>query len=189
MASIKHDLFARFTFRVDVPPLEARREDIPLLVRHIIRRAARAGDEVAREMLPGGDVAAEPVIKRGLMLELLGLDYPLNVRELEAALWSRLAAPEMWEHRDVDLRRSALRQLSPAVETPDVDADSPGNEGHPLGAARIQACLDEHNGVVELTWRALGFKNRFALLRAIKKHELVIRKRPGQGKLRQPRDS
>jgi transcriptional regulator with GAF, ATPase, and Fis domain len=46
-----------------------------------------------------------------------------------------------------------------------------------LAAQRIQRCLDEHNGVIEQTWRALGLANRFALVRLIRKYDLEVRKR------------
>jgi two-component system nitrogen regulation response regulator GlnG/two-component system response regulator HydG len=187
-STLKHDLFARLTFRIGIPPMSARPEDIPLLVRHIIRRAARAGDEVARAMLPGGDVAAEPVVKLGLMLELMKLPYALNVRELEATLWSRLAAREVRGPVDLDEDRPPANLQMRELDTPDVDAPDGSDCALDPTAARIQACLDENNGVLELTWRALGMKNRFTLLRAIKKYALVIRRRPGQGRLRRSTD-
>src|SRR5208283_3694878 len=37
---IKHDVLARFLLRVSVPSLAARREDIPLLAVHLLRRHA-----------------------------------------------------------------------------------------------------------------------------------------------------
>ena len=74
------------------------------------------------------------------------------------------------------------------VDTPDVDPQGPSEADLALTPARIQACLDQHNGVLELTWRALGLKNRFTLLRAIKKHALVVRRRPGHGRLRRSDD-
>jgi DNA-binding NtrC family response regulator len=164
---LKRDLLARFVLRIEVPPLGARREDIPLLVRHIVQRAAGAGDEVARALLPRGDPRGEPNVKPSLVRALLGRRYELNVRELESTLWSQLAA------------RSTLLAAPPPGHAGSVAPSEPATDEE-LAAERIQRCLDEHNGVLELTWRALGMKNRFALLRAIKKHGLVIRKQPGK---------
>jgi hypothetical protein len=48
----------------------------------------------------------------------------------------------------------------------------------------VQECLDQHNGVVELTWRALRLNNRFALLRLIKRYDIEIRRRPARGRVR-----
>jgi hypothetical protein len=47
---------------------------------------------------------------------------------------------------------------------------------HPrsLSPAQIQACLDT-NPTIEETWRALGLRNRFQLMRLIKKYGLTTR--------------
>jgi DNA-binding NtrC family response regulator len=34
--ALKHDLLARFDFRIAVPPLERHKEDVPLLVQHLL---------------------------------------------------------------------------------------------------------------------------------------------------------
>jgi DNA-binding NtrC family response regulator len=44
-------------------------------------------------------------------------------------------------------------------------------------SALIQRTLDENNGSIEKTWRALGLGSRFALMRRLKKHKLVVRKK------------
>ncbi|MGH7295095.1 MAG: sigma-54-dependent transcriptional regulator, partial [Polyangiaceae bacterium] len=46
-ASIKHDLLARLTLRIQVPRLDARREDIPLLVRALLLHAAEKSPAAA----------------------------------------------------------------------------------------------------------------------------------------------
>jgi transcriptional regulator with GAF, ATPase, and Fis domain len=46
-----------------------------------------------------------------------------------------------------------------------------------LDPSAIQAMLDRHNGMIEATWRALGLKNRHALMRLVSKHGLEIRRR------------
>jgi len=75
----RQDLFYRLdVVRVDVPPLRERREDVPLLVQHFLRKHCRPG--VPPPMLDGE--ALEP---------LLRYDWPGNVRELENAVESALA--------------------------------------------------------------------------------------------------
>ena len=71
----REDLFYRLNvFRLHIPPLRERKEDIPHLVRHFIERfSARLGKTVAG--------VSEQVW--GL---LLNYDYPGNVRELENAI-------------------------------------------------------------------------------------------------------
>ncbi len=71
----REDLFYRLNvYPLTVPALRDRREDVPLLVHHLVRRlAARIGRTV--EEVPG------PVIRR-----LAAYDWPGNVRELENVL-------------------------------------------------------------------------------------------------------
>ncbi|MFN4263479.1 MAG: sigma 54-interacting transcriptional regulator [Thioalkalivibrionaceae bacterium] len=78
----REDLYHRLNvIRVDVPPLRARREDIPLLVRHFLTRiAAELGVEVK---LPSADT----------MAVLAAHDWPGNVRQLEnACRWMTVMA-------------------------------------------------------------------------------------------------
>jgi PAS domain S-box-containing protein len=71
----RQDLFFRLNVvRVDIPPLRTRREDIPLLVEHFIRKF---NGLQGRRMTGIGERA---------MAQLLGYDYPGNVRELENAI-------------------------------------------------------------------------------------------------------
>jgi len=72
---LREDFFHRVVvLTVEVPPLRSRREDIPLLVAHFLRRAARrAGGEVPR--------VPDAVLER-----LLDHRWPGNVRELQNAV-------------------------------------------------------------------------------------------------------
>jgi transcriptional regulator with GAF, ATPase, and Fis domain len=97
--------------------------------------------------------------------------YHLNVRELESLLWHRLIAGEA----EPGFYGSAAPR--PAADAPSART----NEGE-ISSERLQRCLDDNNGSLEATWRALGMKNRFALMRAIKKHDLEVRRRPNQPK-------
>jgi two-component system nitrogen regulation response regulator GlnG/two-component system response regulator HydG len=165
-AALKHDFLARFTLRLALPDLGARLEDVPLLVRHLLRREAERGDELARELFPAQDPAAEPDLPLELVEALLARK-PASVRELRSELWALLAARELgaWE--------SNAEEVESGPAAGELDADLPAG----LDATRIQRCLDENNGVIEQTWRALGLGNRFVLMRLIRKHELEVRKR------------
>ena len=71
-ARFREDLYYRLNvIRIEMPALRQRREDVPLIARHFLRRY---GEEMAKDI---GDF--EP----GAMQALLGYDYPGNVRELE----------------------------------------------------------------------------------------------------------
>ncbi len=163
-SALKHDFRARFLFRLRVPGLDERREDIPLLARHLARRWAARGDGAAAI---GGERGLDPDLTR----ELVQHDYSLHVRELEARLWQRLSSPTRGQD---DPRTAADTPEAAGVQR------SPGSAGGaPLTPEQIQRCLDEHNGALEATSKALGLRNRFALLRLIKRHNLEVRRRPG----------
>jgi len=71
----REDLFFRLrVIEIRLPPLRVRRSDIPLLVRHILSKAAV---ELGRQ---------PPGVSREVMAHLVARDWPGNVRELENAL-------------------------------------------------------------------------------------------------------
>ncbi len=68
----QEDLYYRLTvIPIELPPLRLRREDIPLLVEHFVRKHAQ---RVGREIEPIGGAALD---------RLSAYDWPGNVRELE----------------------------------------------------------------------------------------------------------
>jgi transcriptional regulator with PAS, ATPase and Fis domain len=76
----REDLFYRLNVvNVRIPPLRERKEDIPLLARHFIRRLAVELD------LPTRDITEEA------LAILLDWDWPGNVRELENAIERAMA--------------------------------------------------------------------------------------------------
>jgi two-component system nitrogen regulation response regulator GlnG/two-component system response regulator HydG len=174
---IKEDLRARFSFRIDVPDLNARREDIPLLVRHLLRRLGRRDAHMAARVFPGGDVDREPNLSFEFVKKLVALSYRTNVRELESLLLSAIES-----NRSGPLGAETAPEHACAT----VEADRPSSGDPPmvedgpasLSAARIQAALDESNGSVEGAWRALGLSNRYVLRRLIAKHGIEIRRKP-----------
>ncbi len=72
----REDLYYRLNvIRLDIPPLRARKEDIPALTRHILKKLERENLEVSS----------------GAMNLLLQHDWPGNIRELENILKSAAA--------------------------------------------------------------------------------------------------
>jgi PAS domain S-box-containing protein len=68
----REDLFYRLNvMRLDLPPLKARRGDIPLLISHILKRLSATRDTIAEKF------------SNDAMEVLLNYDYPGNIRELE----------------------------------------------------------------------------------------------------------
>jgi DNA-binding NtrC family response regulator len=71
----REDLFYRLNvIEIWLPPLRERREDIPMLVRHFIKKIARAQN------------APEKSIASDAMAALVSYNFPGNVRELENAV-------------------------------------------------------------------------------------------------------
>ncbi|MEB2313496.1 MAG: sigma 54-interacting transcriptional regulator [Sorangiineae bacterium] len=164
---LKHDLFARLELRVTTPPLGARREDIPLIARALLRRAAARDAKLGERFFEGWDGAAgEPRLDPRLVERLVRHSFTHHARELAALVWSAMAGS-----------RAHFIAL-----TPEVDAQLAGHHAPPPPSARahspdaIQACLDRHRGNQERASRELGLSSRDALYRLIKKHGLVIRR-------------
>jgi transcriptional regulator with GAF, ATPase, and Fis domain len=92
------DLFYRLSvIPIEIPPLRERREDIPLLVEHFLRKhAQRAGRRVEG-------------VAPGLVETLQETDWPGNIRELENAIERAvvLSSGPVLEARDVSLPRAS----------------------------------------------------------------------------------
>jgi two-component system response regulator PilR (NtrC family) len=95
--TFREDLYYRLNvIPITVPPLRDRREDLPLLVNHFLRKYARAA---------GRNVSAI----HGASLAALGnYDWPGNVRQLENAI-ERAVALETGEELRVELPAERLR--------------------------------------------------------------------------------
>lgn len=128
--SFREDLFYRINvFRVDLPALRDRREDIPLLVEHFIARFnARQNKDVS-------GVSSE------VMNVLMRCDFPGNARELENTI----------EHAFV-LCRSGMIELrhlpQEILECSDlpVRAVAPGASLRSVETIHIENSLRRHNG-------------------------------------------
>src|SRR6185369_973434 len=89
--TFREDLYYRLSvIPVSVPPLRERREDIPLLVNHFLKKyAPGAGKSIARVQTQSLD-------------NLCGYEWPGNVRQLENTI-ERAVALEMGEELRVEL--------------------------------------------------------------------------------------
>ena len=90
---------------LQLPPLRARREDIPALLEAVLLRLAGP--------------AAQPVLSQAALAALCAYDFPGNVRELENILERALAFADggMIEAADLDFE-TGLPDLSPAAASP-----------------------------------------------------------------------
>jgi len=164
LSDLRHDVAARFAFRVHTPNLAGRLEDIPLLVRHLLQHMAREDDQLrARFFQPDGEARVSPQLLVGLMRSpAVG-----NVRSLRNLLWRSLAESP----GDTLLWPSSPARSGPPPSTR--APDEPGERG------RIRQALDRNAGSIDKTWRELGLSSRFALNRLLKKHGISVRRRSG----------
>jgi two-component system nitrogen regulation response regulator GlnG/two-component system response regulator HydG len=172
LETLKEDLRARFAFTLELPDLNDRRDDIPLLAAHLLRRCAERDANLAQRLFANGDLQREPNLSFALLRALVTHRYRSNVRELETRLWHAI---ESSRGSELELQGSESRVQTQAGRVSTADGSSHDDA---LAPDRIQAVLDEHNGRVEAAWRALGLSNRYTLRRLIAKHGIEIRRKP-----------
>jgi two-component system nitrogen regulation response regulator GlnG/two-component system response regulator HydG len=92
---LKHDFASRFALCLTIPGLGERREDIPLVVRHLLREAASRDPSFGARFLEGWDGhSGEPRVDPTLMDALLRHAYKHHVRELAQLLWAAIASSD-----------------------------------------------------------------------------------------------
>jgi two-component system nitrogen regulation response regulator GlnG/two-component system response regulator HydG len=150
---LKHDLLARFGLRLAVPGLDERPEDVPLLVRHLLRSIAQTDADIAARFLDNTQDGPLPRLSSALVAALTQHRFTLHIRELKTLLWEAMRASS-----------------GTTVVLPDdlaVVARAPAPTE--LDAATVRACLERHEWVQQRAWSELGLSNRHALARLMKK--------------------
>jgi len=158
LTELKHDLAARLRLRVAVPALDSRREDIGLLIPHLIRRMAVEDHLLSRRFFVDGDPSGHPRVGSALVRALVSRSYPANVRELDGALWSAMMHSVVSGHDEV-----RHVELEPVSEV----------EPSALSREQIELALSHADGVQDRAWRLLGLRNRYQLIRLVKKHGIA----------------
>lgn len=164
---LKHDVLARLPLRLTMPPLTARREDVPLLVLHLLQGIARTDPEVAARWFDR--TTSLPRLTTRLVAALVAHPYRTHVRELLALLWRAIGE---CRGEDLDLFAGYGDLL---VRTAEVDRGD--GERAELDPEVIQACLDRHGGSQELAWRELGLSSRHVLSRLVRRYGLRVKGR------------
>ncbi|HYC21856.1 MAG TPA: sigma-54 dependent transcriptional regulator [Candidatus Bathyarchaeia archaeon] len=132
----REDLFYRLNVvNIDLPPLRARKQDIPLLVRHFVDEFARSYNVAAKELSPGALEA------------LIAYDWPGNIRELQNAIeraFAVSAAPTLELEDVAPVLSEAAMSSSPAGE-----GGSAGAPQEPSGAAPSAPPADQDGGLID----------------------------------------
>jgi len=173
---LKFDLAARLALRLELPSLNDRVADIPLIARHLLRRAASKDPEIGERFFEGWDGrAGEPRLSCALTCALITHRYTTHVRELDRLLWASLTTSpgDVAELTD-EVRRSLAPPPTPAPRFE--DARGASSSARPVARSvevteeQIRASMTRHSGVKERVWRELGLASRFALRRLLVKH-------------------
>ncbi len=165
---LRKDLSARFDFKIKVAPLASRREDIPLLARHLLRDMTADKPALRERAFNGGQAN----FSADLVSRLLQHPFETNTRELRQLLWRSLLAAEGGPLEWPD----ALPQTSDEEVAAPLSTSS--ESAHPaLTPEVIQAALDHNNGSLESTYRSLGLSSRHVLARLVRKHGLRVTRR------------
>ena len=159
LESLRSDLLARFGLRIELPGLEARREDVPLLARHLLLRLAAADPRLGERFVEGWDGRrGEPRLAPDLVERLVQHDYTQHTRELEALLLTALANSP-----------GHFLSCSPAVERLLRHVPTAPRRTHAPTREEIDAVLARNGGTVTQSWKELGLTSRDALNRLLRK--------------------
>ena len=158
---LRLDFGARFRLRLDVPGLDERREDIALVVRHLLTQGAKS-DPLAERLFQskGPSFGITPALMRYLVTH----HYRAHVRELDALLWRAIAS----NNGCLDLPGV----IASSARTTGTDLAPPVVTRKPPTPSEIRASLLRHGGVQERAWRDLGLSSRYALKRLMRKYAL-----------------
>jgi DNA-binding NtrC family response regulator len=175
----REDLYYRLNvFPIEIPSLKERREDLPALVEHFVRRFnAEEGKNV-------------PGLSPETMSMLMSFDWPGNVRQLENAVFRAIVLSDGGPLKQEDfpqisgmvapvpgLVTSAGRPaVVEAVEQPVTITDASG-ELRTLEAIErdlIQFAIDHYSGHMSEVARRLGI-GRSTLYRKVREYDLKVR--------------
>ncbi len=158
--ALKFDLVARLALRLTTPGIDERRDDIPLLIRAILRRLAQQDPSLRERFFDGAEARVDPA----LVEALLEHEYTTHVRELEMLLLLAMAGSP-----------GSFLALTPSVEA---RLQRPSSRPLP-GRDEIEEALARCHGNVSAAWKDLGLSSRDALYRLLRKHGIQIKRPQG----------
>jgi len=170
--ALKHDLLARFGFRIVVAGLEARRSDLPLLVNAQLGRLARDTPAVLARFRAAGR-GGRPLVEPRLLDALLRHEYAEHTRELHRLLGVALSTSPGDFLALTPAVEAALDRAAAALAGPP-GATTPGGSTRPPPGAeavtpdQVLRALAATRGRVGQAASLLGL-SRFALRRLLER--------------------
>ena len=166
----RDDFQARFQARVRLPPLRERREDIPLIVRHLLLERARKYPGLAdRWLRKTSDGRLEPRISAHLVDHLIRHPLPTNVRQLRTILIDAIDRSTA----DKLTLPAEVASAPPAAPAPTLPAAARSGPAVP-SKEELEAHLQRAGWNVAKVARMLGLR-RGALYRLMKAYGIVRR--------------
>jgi DNA-binding NtrC family response regulator len=154
-AVFRRDLYHRLkVLHVEIPPLRAHREDVPLLAEHFLARYARAHGRRTRRFSPSA------------MSALFDASWPGNVRELENAVEQAvILCEDTWTEVPREVLPPALGGRSGLLEVPASEDAADGRTLAEVEARHIHQVLRETGGNKSAAARILGIDYKTLLRR------------------------
>ncbi|MHB2154215.1 sigma-54-dependent transcriptional regulator [Calditrichota bacterium GD2] len=159
--NFREDLFYRLSvFPIVLPPLRERKDDIPDLARHFIKKyAARIGKRI-------------PGITDGALNRLLSYHFPGNIRELENEIERMVTLADDGQALDVSLLSPRIAQRSEATDFTSNLTRLPLKQAiYQLEDEMIRQALKEFKGNILRSAQKLGV-SRVGLHKMLKRHNL-----------------
>jgi two-component system nitrogen regulation response regulator GlnG/two-component system response regulator HydG len=162
--TLKHDFLARFTHRIVVPGLSERRDDLPLVLAELLQRIARQHPQLAQRFFERrNNLLAEPRLEPAFVVRLLRHQFTQHVRELERLVWLALGSADADYIGVTEAVAAELKEIPPApADAAEIDRDA------------LVAAIAEYGRSPTRLAKQLGLKNRYVLIRLLKKHGLTV---------------
>ncbi len=160
---LREDLLARFKVRVQLPELNTRRTDIPMLCRELVTRASDQSPQLAARFVR--DTPQGPEIRMSATLAdlLVRHVYRLHVRELDMLLWSSMSESPGESLEFTPGVEQAMLGAAPPSSHAAAPSDGPSRE-------EIKEALRLEGGSRTKAARRLKLPSRFVLYRLMKAH-------------------
>lgn len=169
LEQLKHDVAARLKIRLFLSDLNARREDIPLLARHLLRHIAIQDPAIAKRFFQGGSVGGEARLSPALISALARHHYTTHIRELEGFIWEAMANSSR-DYLDITPGMHFIFEVPSEDHTASTESVDPTS----IDPEVLRESLERNEWVQARVWKELGLKNRFVLRRLMKKHKIEL---------------